>query len=215
MYEKANAQKGSREVIAYYKNSESDRDNISLLAVGNAAGRMLRPLTLYKGKTHIASHFEDTNNACWLSTNSSGFMDVQVLQEYLEKEFLPSLTSSKVTARHSTVFVARLTIVKCLLLQNVLFLDGHSSHVNCVGLFLACMKQDKEVEVVCLLVGKTAFLQPLDKKVFGGVKQKWTKYLQESRLDAFLDVSTRLGYQRRIHLIFCGVTQRWLWQLGC
>ena len=99
MYDRVYAQKGSREVIAYHKSSESDRDNISLLAVGNAAGRMLRPLILYKGKTHIASHFKDTNNACWLSTNSSGFMDAQVLQEYLEKEFLPALTSPKVTVR--------------------------------------------------------------------------------------------------------------------
>ena len=99
MYDRVYAQKGSREVIAYHKSSESDRDNISLLAVGNAAGRMLRPLILYKGKTHIASHFQDTNNACWLSTNSSGFMDAQVLQEYLEKEFLPALTSPKVTVR--------------------------------------------------------------------------------------------------------------------
>ena len=99
MYDRVYAQKGSREVIAYHKSSESDRDNISLLAVGNAAGKMLRPLILYKGKTHIASHFKNINNACWLSTNSSGFMDAQVLQEYLEKEFLPALTSPKVTVR--------------------------------------------------------------------------------------------------------------------
>ena len=96
MYDKVYAQKGTKEVIAYLKTSESDRENISLLAVGNAAGEMLRPLILYKGKTHIASHFKDTNNGCYLSTNSSGFMHAEILQEYLEKELFPSLTAQKV-----------------------------------------------------------------------------------------------------------------------
>ena len=85
MYDKAYAQKGTQEVVAYLKTPETDRENISLLAVGNAAGRVFRPLVVYKGKTHIASHFKDTNNGCYMSTNSSGFMDAEILQEYLEK----------------------------------------------------------------------------------------------------------------------------------
>ena len=79
--------------------------------------------------------------------------------------------------------------MSAFLFQNVLFSDGHSSHINCVGLFLTCLQHEKEVEVVCLPAEQTAFLQPLDKKVFGGVKQKWRGYLQESRLDPTIDVS--------------------------
>ena len=90
-------------MIAYLKSSETDREKISLLAVGNAAGDMVRPLIVYKGKTHIASRFIDTNNACYLSTNSSGFMDAEILQEYLEKELFPSLTAQKVEARRYRV----------------------------------------------------------------------------------------------------------------
>ncbi|GAV01471.1 hypothetical protein RvY_12179 [Ramazzottius varieornatus] len=60
--------------------------------MGNAAGKMLRPLILYKGKMHIGSHFRDTPDACYVGTNSSGVMDTDVLTEFLEKEFLTSTT---------------------------------------------------------------------------------------------------------------------------
>ena len=96
MYDRVYAKKGSSEVIAYVKGSETDRDNISLLAVGNAAGRMLRPLIIYKGKTHIYSHFKNTDDKCYLRTNSSGFMDCDILTDYMEKEFFPSLKVPKV-----------------------------------------------------------------------------------------------------------------------
>ncbi|GAU98096.1 hypothetical protein RvY_09285 [Ramazzottius varieornatus] len=123
---------------------------MTLLALGNAAGKMLRPLILYKGKMHVESHFADTNDECFLSTNSSGVMDQFVLHDYLVKEWSTSITTHKFLA--------------------------------------ACMNNsEKEIEAMCLPSGQTAFLQPLDRKVFGGVKQKWTKYLQDSRLDTSVD----------------------------
>ncbi|GAU89115.1 hypothetical protein RvY_01706 [Ramazzottius varieornatus] len=143
---------------------------MTLLALGNAAGKMLLPLILYKGKMHIESHFADTNDECFLSTNSSGVMDPFVLHDYLEKEWSTSITNNK----------------------NVLFVDGHSSHLNCIQFLAACMNNsEKEIEFMCLPSGQTAFLQPLDRKVFGGVKQKWTKYLQDSWLDTSVDVTKR------------------------
>ncbi|GAU92014.1 hypothetical protein RvY_04164 [Ramazzottius varieornatus] len=75
IYDKVYAQKGAQEVPAYAKGSETDRENMTLLALGNAAGKMLRALILYKGKMHIESHFADTNDEFFLSTNSSGVMD--------------------------------------------------------------------------------------------------------------------------------------------
>ncbi|GAV03707.1 hypothetical protein RvY_14096 [Ramazzottius varieornatus] len=135
--------------------------------MGNAAGKMLRPLILYKGKMHIESHFRDTRDACYIGTSSSGVMDTDVLTEFLEKEFLSSITCPK----------------------NVLFCDGHSSHLSCIPFLVACMEHEKEIRVVVLLSGQTAFLQPLDKEVFGGVKQKWHSYLRDSRLDTTIDVS--------------------------
>ncbi|GAV00573.1 hypothetical protein RvY_11400 [Ramazzottius varieornatus] len=124
---------------------------------------MLRPLILYSGKLHIESHFDEIDDQCFLSTNASGVMDTFVLTDYLEKEWLPSLTCEK----------------------NILFYDGHCSHLNCLALLAACM--ERSIEVVCLPSGQTSCLQPLDKKVFGGVKQKWRQYLQDSRMNTDID----------------------------
>ncbi|GAU94877.1 hypothetical protein RvY_06581 [Ramazzottius varieornatus] len=73
--------------------------------------------------------------------------------------------------------------------ENVVFLDGHSSHLSCVAFFVACMEHEKEIRVVALPSGQTTFFQPLDKEVFGGVKQKWHSYLRDSRIDITIDVS--------------------------
>ncbi|GAU92628.1 hypothetical protein RvY_04683 [Ramazzottius varieornatus] len=175
IYDKVYAQKGAQEVPAYVKGSETDRENMTLLALGNSARKMLRPLILYKGKMHIESHFADTNDESFLSTNSSGVMNPFVLHDYLEKEWSTSITTHK----------------------NVLFFDGHTSHLNCIQFLAACMNiSEKEIEVMCLPSGQTAFLQPLDKKVFGGVKQKWTKYLQDSRLDTSVDEKLSISEDR-------------------
>ncbi|GAV06360.1 hypothetical protein RvY_16369 [Ramazzottius varieornatus] len=95
MYDKGYAQKGTPNITGYVKGSASDRDNMTLLAMGNASGKMLRPLILYSGKLHIESHFDETDDQCFLSTNASGVMDTFVLTDYLEKEWLPSLTSDR------------------------------------------------------------------------------------------------------------------------
>ncbi|GAU92490.1 hypothetical protein RvY_04566 [Ramazzottius varieornatus] len=50
-------------------------------------------------------------------------------------------------------------------LRNVLFYDGHSSHLNCVAFLLACLEPEKDIRVVVLPSGQTAFLQPLDKGI--------------------------------------------------
>ncbi|GAV03904.1 hypothetical protein RvY_14269 [Ramazzottius varieornatus] len=170
MYDKGYAQKGTPNVTGYVKGSASDRDNMTLLAVGNASGKMLRPLILYSDKLHIESHFDETDDQCFLSTNASGVMDTFVLTDYLEKEWLPSLTCEK----------------------NILFYDGHSSHLNCLALLAACM--ERSIEVVSLPSGQTSCLQPLGKKVFGGVKQKWRQYLQDSRMNTDIDAPNASPY---------------------
>ncbi|GAU91743.1 hypothetical protein RvY_03942 [Ramazzottius varieornatus] len=90
--------------------------------MGNAAGRMLRPLILYKGKIHIESHFRDTHDTCYIGTNSSGVMDTEVLTDFLGNEFLSSSTCPK----------------------NVLFCDEHSSHLSCIPFLVACVEHDKK-----------------------------------------------------------------------
>lgn len=50
---KVTATKGTKEVTSYMDGS--DRDLVTVLACGNAAGVMLRPLILFDGVVHIGS----------------------------------------------------------------------------------------------------------------------------------------------------------------
>ncbi|GAU95613.1 hypothetical protein RvY_07203 [Ramazzottius varieornatus] len=45
-----------KEAVGYVKETKTDRENIILMAMENAAGKMPLPLILYKGKMHIESH---------------------------------------------------------------------------------------------------------------------------------------------------------------
>ena len=83
LYDKVYSERGVKEVVEYVRGSESDRGNGALLAVKNASENMLRLLILYKGRMHIKPHCEAPHDTCYLSTNSSRFMDNNVLTEYL------------------------------------------------------------------------------------------------------------------------------------
>ncbi|GAU91583.1 hypothetical protein RvY_03810 [Ramazzottius varieornatus] len=87
LYDRVYAERGVKEAVGYVKGSESDRENISLLAMGDAAGKMLRPLILYKEKMHIESHFRDTHDACYNGTYYSGVMHTDVQTDFWRKNF--------------------------------------------------------------------------------------------------------------------------------
>ncbi|GAU89087.1 hypothetical protein RvY_01681 [Ramazzottius varieornatus] len=127
----------------------------------------LRPLILYKGKMHIESHFRETLDACYVGTNSSRVMDTKVFNRIPREEIsvIHNLSQERIDFRWT-------------------FLSSELRRLS-----PACTEHEKEIQVVVLSSGQTAFLQPVDKEVFGGVKQKWHMYLRDSRLDTSIDVS--------------------------
>lgn len=70
------------------------------------------------------------------------------------------------------------SLIDCLFLQNVIFVDGHSSHIHNLEFLLACQESTKSVKVVVFPSGQTATLQPLDKSVFGGMKKRWRQHIR-------------------------------------
>ena len=61
--------------------------------------------------------------------NKNGWMDEKVSTEYVETELLPNMTAEK----------------------NVIFVDGHSSHILNVSFIKACLKSEKKIKVICCL----------------------------------------------------------------
>ncbi|XP_055344218.1 uncharacterized protein LOC129592252 [Paramacrobiotus metropolitanus] len=150
--------KGTKNILSYYDGN--DRELITVLAGGNAAGFILRPLILYDGKMHLTSRIAGTEDRCWLGVNRSGIMDNDVFLEYFEKEVIPNMTAEK----------------------NLVMLDGHSSHVYNEEFLLKCVQSEKNIRVVIFPAGQTSKTQPLDLKVFGPVKRAWKNVLREKNL---------------------------------
>ncbi len=94
VYDKVYAAKGSREVDSYFDGDEKER--LTVLACGNAAGLMLRPLILYDGKVDLLSRLDGTNDRCWVGTNSSGYMDNDLFTAYFKHEVIPNMTAYEV-----------------------------------------------------------------------------------------------------------------------
>ena len=82
----------------------TDREQFTVLAGGNAAGRMLRPVVLYNGTCHLESRITETRNECYAGVNKSGVMDCKVWNEYMTKEVLPALTAPKVLTTASCCY---------------------------------------------------------------------------------------------------------------
>ncbi|GAV06048.1 hypothetical protein RvY_16087 [Ramazzottius varieornatus] len=116
-------------------------------------------MALFSGKLHVQSRLDDTHNLCYQAVNASGYMDQLLFANYVKAEVFPAITEP----------------------LNVLFVDGHFSHVNYLLLVKYCRQffeeSGKRVAVFCLPTGQTNHLQPFDVSVFGGIKKRWHDYL--------------------------------------
>ena len=62
----------------------------------------------------------------------------------------------------------------------ILFMDGHTSHIN---LELITLARDRGVILFCLPSHTTHALQPLDVGVYGPLKSRWGKILKEYKME--------------------------------
>ena len=173
---------GVRDVTTFAEGS--DREQVSVLAGGNATGRMLRPLILYSGICHVASRIIGTQDNCYVKVNTSGVMDCKVWNEYFTKEVFPALTAEKV--RSTIAFFMMLNCKRVW--QNVIFFDGHYSHSRNKEFRHLVESCGKDIVSVKLPSGMTDLLQPLDVGLFGPLKKSWNDYLRDSRLSVGVQV---------------------------
>ncbi|GAV03869.1 hypothetical protein RvY_14238 [Ramazzottius varieornatus] len=158
MYDRVIARKGARQIPSLYDGTE--KECVTILPCGNAAGIQLKFMALYAGKVHVRSRLDDTEGMCYHAVNSFGYMDEIHFANYMKQVVFPALTEGK----------------------SIIFVDGHFSHINNVTLSYYCEEftQDtgKKVAIFCLPAGQTSHLQPWYASAFGGVKKKYKMYLQ-------------------------------------
>ncbi|GFS02688.1 tigger transposable element-derived protein 6-like protein [Elysia marginata] len=91
-----------------YSLSNSNRQNITVVACGGPSGEFVKPLLVYARKrlqtTNLLEGFE---NVC-LQISHNGWMNAQIFKTWVNDIFIPHVASKKKPV--------------------VLFVDGHSSH---------------------------------------------------------------------------------------
>lgn len=75
----------------------TNRDQITVLACGNAAGVMLKPFILYTGTLRNRSRFDSTNDECVIGVNSTGTMDNPTFADYVKNHAIPYVIEQKVS----------------------------------------------------------------------------------------------------------------------
>ena len=157
-------EKGIKNVVG--KTSE-DRTNITILACGNAAGKIIPPLVIVKGKTSASLHGYNTvaapPNTKW-AFSDKGWMNDTMGEMWFRDLFLPECGPER---------------------PQLLIMDGHSSHET---LGILEMAREENIHILCLPPHCTHFLQPLDRTVFRPFKNYYDEacsdYLSENSLNA-------------------------------
>ncbi|OWA54832.1 hypothetical protein BV898_19226 [Hypsibius exemplaris] len=93
LYSKTLAATGTKHI--YYFAAGNDRDQVTTLVCGNATGRMLRPLVLFKGALHSNEWYDGRSNQIHIAVNSSGIMDFDSLTGYFAAEVFPNRVAKK------------------------------------------------------------------------------------------------------------------------
>ena len=149
------ARKGAKNVPGRTSNT---RTSITVLAAGNAAGNKMPPMIVTKGKTSKAleswSMEDGPAHTVW-TYQEAAWMNGSLGEGWFKKVFLKHCGPLR---------------------PQILILDGHSSHET-LGLLEAA--REAGIHVLALPPHTTAVLQPLDRSVFGPMKEKYNQICSE------------------------------------
>lgn len=143
------AKKGDKNV---YASSGDDKENLTVLVTGNAAGDLAPTLVVYN-YVRIPSSITETFPSDWaIGRSESGWMCAGTFYEYVTNVFSPWLTNENIEK------------------PVLFFLDGHKSHLT---LHLSNFCTENGIEVIALNPNSTHILQPMDLAVFRPLKASW------------------------------------------
>lgn len=154
------AEKGQKNVYKIVDNNE--KENITVLFTGNAAGILVPPLVLFSYKRipgYIASKLPN-DWSCGRSDN--GWMTGANFYEYIANVFHPWLIRSGIPR------------------PVILYLDGHSSHMT---KHLSDFCSTHEIELIAFYPNATHILQPMDVSVFRPIKLIWKTIVNKYRIE--------------------------------
>lgn len=153
------AKKGHKHV---YSSSGDEKDNLTVLITGNAAGQLAPPMVVFNYERIPAAISLNFPEKWGIGRSESGWMCGSTFYEYMTNIFEPWLTQQNIER------------------PVLLFLDGHKSHLT---LHLSTFCAEKGIEVIALYPNSTHILQPMDLSVFKPLKQYWKKAVNNWKIE--------------------------------
>ncbi|XP_063542660.1 tigger transposable element-derived protein 1-like [Cydia strobilella] len=129
------------------------RENITVLAAVNAAGKKINPLLIYKGKNMyeqwIAKPKPEHDFEVAYAATKRGWIDTETFYNYMSKIMIPSLGHERPV---------------------LIIYDGHTTHLDERVIKLAV---ENDITILKLPAHTSHLLQPLDLAVFKSFKNAW------------------------------------------
>ena len=143
-----------------------NKEQITVLECGNAAGAMCPPGVLFSGKKEVVKLTKSAPSKEWgVFFSPSGWMNGHVFEEWFTSVYLPWISSIRGSPDDKVL----------------LLLDGHKSHETIEMLDIA---RANNVIVYCMSANMTHVLQPLDVSFFKSLQSNWDKVVHSMATEA-------------------------------
>lgn len=151
--------------------TEASREFCTVLDTISAAGRVIPPFIVWKGKTHRDTYYKDEGEQdATFAVSDSGYMDDELGFLYISKHFEPHTRTGR---------------------PRILIVDGHSSHI-CWPVIQHAL--DHDIHVIQLPSKSTHLLQPLNVGCFALLQKAYERYLREWLLENPLFVIRKVDF---------------------
>ncbi|KAH9627760.1 hypothetical protein HF086_001774 [Spodoptera exigua] len=151
--------KGEKNV---YTSSGDEKENLTVLVTGNAAGVLAPPMIVYPYERLPAVIANSVPRDWCIGRSDTGWMCARTFYEYITNVFNPWIEKNNIPK------------------PVILFLDGHRSHMT---LHLSDFCKANEIEVISLYPNSTHLLQPMDVAVFRPLKVSWQNQVKSWKID--------------------------------
>lgn len=151
--------KGEKNV---YTSSGDEKENLTVLVTGNAAGVLAPPMIVYPYERLPAVIANSVPKDWCIGRSDTGWMCARTFYEYITNVFNPWIEKNNIPK------------------PVILFLDGHRSHMT---LHLSDSCKANEIEVISLYPNSTHLLQPMDVAVFRPLKISCQNQVKSWKID--------------------------------
>ncbi|KYN00251.1 hypothetical protein ALC62_08986 [Cyphomyrmex costatus] len=135
----------------YNRVGANDKECLTILITGNAAGQLLPPMIMFSYQGIPAVIIEKIPNGWSIGRSDSGWITGESFYKYMTNVFYPWCLQNRIQ------------------FPIIMYLDGHSSHATMT------LSDFCRIELISLYPNSTHITQPMDVTLFRPLKNAWKK----------------------------------------